>query len=82
MDTGGSKRKYAAFRQFAGLTSIPTLLLVGPLVGYGIGVVLDRVFLTAPWLTSIFLLLGLISGARQTWLIIQRVSHDDTHEKS
>ncbi len=66
--------KYEGFRQAALLTSIPMVLLAGPVIGYFIGDFLDRFFFTSPWLMGIMTVVGGFSGVRQTILLIKRVS--------
>lgn len=64
----------AAMRQVGTALSIPGLLLAGPLVGYGLGWA-AKTYLGAPvWTTLLLLVLGLISGIRESILVIKKLS--------
>ena len=63
------------------LLSIPTLLIVSPLVGFFIGNQLDIRFGITPWLTLIGLILGFVAGARQTWLVYRRYQANEERER-
>lgn len=65
--------KYEGWRQAALLTSIPMILMAGPIIGYLAGDFLDRLFATSPWLMVVMTIMGGISGVRQTVLLIKRV---------
>lgn len=47
-------------------------LVVSTFIGLAIGYWLDGVFSTRPWLTIIFLLLGIVSGFREIFRMIQK----------
>ena len=68
----GPDPKYEGMRQLALLTSIPMILLAGPIVGYFIGNFLDQLFGISPWLMVIFSVLGAVSGVKQTITLIKR----------
>jgi len=72
----GPKPKYEGLRQVALLTAIPTILAAGPILGYFIGDFLDRYFSTSPWLMILFSAMGIISGVRQTVILIKRVTKE------
>jgi len=56
----------SAFKGFYDLTSIGIHLVVSTFVGGGIGYFLDkRVFDTFPWLSIIFLILGIVAGFKK-----------------
>lgn len=64
----------SALRQVGAALSIPGLLLAGPLVGYGLGWA-AKTYLGAPrWVTMVCLVLGLISGIRESIIVIKRIS--------
>ena len=44
--------------------SVGFSLVISTFIGLGIGYWLDRLFNTSPWLTIIFLILGIVSGFR------------------
>lgn len=55
-------------------TTIPMVLLAGPLVGYGLGWWVDRRWpALAPWGSGVGVILGLIAGGRQAWQLIRRI---------
>jgi len=47
-------------------------LVISTFVGLGIGYWLDRYFSTRPWLTLIFLVLGIISGFREMFRMVRK----------
>jgi ATP synthase protein I len=65
-DNGGPL-KGAGMLATAGIT-----LVVSTFVGLAIGVYLDRVFSTRPWLTIIFLVFGVIAGFKNIFTIVKR----------
>ena len=73
--------KYERFRHFSLLTAIPTVMVAGPIVGYGIGYFFDRWFSTDPWGMVFFSLMGIVSGARETVRLIRRVERAQRDEQ-
>jgi F0F1-type ATP synthase assembly protein I len=61
-------------RQVGVALSIPGLLLAGPLVGYGLGWAAKTYLGTPKWVTMVCLLLGLISGIRESIIVIKKIS--------
>ena len=61
-----------AFKELAYYSSLGISISLAIFIGLGIGVWLDRKFDTAPWLTLIFLLFGIIAGFRNIALAIKR----------
>ncbi len=61
-------------------SSVGIQLVVSTFVGLAIGYGLDRLFGTSPWLTFIFLIIGIISGFREL-LRIARKSDNDGNSK-
>jgi ATP synthase protein I len=53
------------FKQLMQASSIGINLVLSTFVGLAIGYGLDSLFNTSPWLTLIFLLLGIIAGFRE-----------------
>lgn len=51
-------------REYIQAWSVGLSLVISTFVGLGIGYWLDRLFNTSPWLTIVFLLLGIVSGFR------------------
>lgn len=68
--------RYDSMRQVGYLTTIPFLLLASPLIGYGLGRLLDKLFHTT-FLTWVFLVLGVVAGIREVVRVIRRVTPDD-----
>jgi F0F1-type ATP synthase assembly protein I len=64
-------------RTIALLGSIPLLLAVAPLVGYGLGYLLDRWFHTGVVLRFIFLGLGFVAGVREMITLIKRAQREN-----
>jgi ATP synthase protein I len=62
------------------LLTIPTLLLVAPLVGFFMGKAADRWLKTTPWLSFAGLVLGFIAAGREIWTIIRRVEAEGERE--
>lgn len=74
-------KRYSALRSGGMLLSIPTLLIVSPLVGFFIGSWLERRFHFAPWGSILGLVLGLVAAARETWKIYQRYLAEEQETK-
>ena len=47
-------------------------IVLATVIGLAAGVFLDRFFETSPWLTLIFLLLGIVAGFRNIYIIAKR----------
>ena len=62
----------AWLQQIGLLTAIPFVLLVGPMLGYGVGTAIDRRWLHAPWGLVTGMCLGLIASARVTVQLIRQ----------
>jgi len=62
------------FRVLAVISSMGFSMVLATFMGFGLGYVLDRfVFGTSPWLTFLFLILGIIAGFRNLYIIAKRV---------
>lgn len=59
-------------RRIGLLTMIPAVLAAGPIVGFLVGSYLDQRVGTGPWLMIFFLVLGGISGVRQTISLVTK----------
>ena len=70
-----TKRARAA-RSIGYATMIPTMLGVGPVLGYLLGILLERRFGGAPWLSFGGVVLGGIASVRQVILLIRRGQTD------
>jgi ATP synthase protein I len=64
-------------------SSVGIQLVVSTFAGLAIGYGLDRLFGTSPWLTFIFLIIGIISGFRELLRVARKVdkSDNDGHSK-
>jgi len=47
-------------------------IVIATFIGLALGLWLDRVFNTSPWLTVIFLIVGIIAGFRNFYLFMSR----------
>ena len=66
------KETRLAIRQMAYFSSIGLSVALSIFIGLAIGVYLDRRFDTRPWLTLIFLVLGIAAGYRNIGLAIKK----------
>ena len=55
---------------------IPGLMLAGPLVGYGLGYLIMKVFNTGDIIPIIFLFLGFLAGIRESIIIVKKIYSD------
>ena len=61
-------------RTIALATTIPMVLVAGPLAGCWCGAWVDRRFQAiAPWGTGAGVVLGLIAGGRQAWFLVRQI---------
>lgn len=60
------------FRGLATLASLGTTMVAATFIGLAIGIYLDGYFSTKPWLTIIFLVLGIAAGFRNIYTIIRK----------
>ena len=63
------------------LTGIPFVLLIGPAIGYYLGLIVDRRWRIAPWGISIGIIFGLIASARVTIQMIQEAQDLDRRDE-
>jgi F0F1-type ATP synthase assembly protein I len=68
------------FRTAGLLLTIPTLLVVSPLVGFFLGRLVERWLPIAPWGTFVGLILGFVAAGRETYRILRRVQADQEEE--
>jgi ATP synthase protein I len=59
-------------RMLGVLSTVGITLVAATVIGLFIGLKLDKVFGTSPWLTALFLILGLIAGFRNLFLYARR----------
>ena len=65
-------RRY--IKELAYFSTIGLSVALAIFIGLAIGIYLDRWFGTSPWLTIIFLLLGIVAGYRNIGLAIKKSS--------
>ena len=63
-------------------TLIPMMMLAGPIVGYGLGWILEKQWGGAPWTGVIGLLLGVLAAFRQIFIILAKKARADKSKKS
>ena len=68
---------YSQLKHLGVLTTIPIILLVGPLAGYFSGGWIDRKFHLYPWFTLIFLALGFAASGREIFRLLRQVWKED-----
>jgi F0F1-type ATP synthase assembly protein I len=73
--------RYSGLRTASLLLSIPTLLIVSPLVGFFLGAALDRWLKTSPWCGLAGLGLGFVAGGRETYRIYRRYQAEEDRAK-
>ena len=63
--------------RLVGLASTVGLTLVlSTVIGLAIGIWLDRVFKTGPWLTLVFLVLGIVAGFRNFYRFMTKSTRE------
>jgi ATP synthase protein I len=67
-----NREKRRWMRELAYFSSLGFSVALAIFIGLGIGVYLDRRFGTTPWLTLIFLGLGIVAGFRNIGLAIKK----------
>lgn len=68
----GEKNGRGLFTGLALVVSIGVNLVATTFVGLAIGYYLDEYFSTGPWLTVIFLVLGIAAGFRQIYMVLKK----------
>ena len=77
MVKNGDDKNNRFIRQVGLLTTIPVMLLSGPLIGFLIGDYIDKRFGTTPWFMVLCLMLGIVASIRQTINIIRKAGKKD-----
>lgn len=78
---GDQNPRYRGLRSAGLLLSIPTLLIVSPLVGFFLGSWLDRRFGITPWLGIAGLVLGFVAAGRETVKIYRRYMAEEQENR-
>lgn len=68
------------FKQLLEASTIGLNLVLATFVGLAMGYGLDKLFNTSPWLTIIFLLLGIIAGFREL-IRVARKTYNGNNKK-
>ena len=76
----GKKTPYEGLRSAGLLLTIPTLLIVAPLVGFFLGSWLDGRFGTGPWLGIAGLVVGFAAAGRETYRIYRRYAAEEEEQ--
>ena len=63
--------------KYLSLIGVPLLLVVSPICGYFIGYWLDVYFDTEPYLSYLFLFLGIVAGVREFYRLVREFNDDD-----
>jgi F0F1-type ATP synthase assembly protein I len=71
------QKKARAARSIGFYTLIPTMMGVGPLLGFFVGSQLERRFGHAPWLSFGCVILGAMASVRQIVLLLRRGEQAD-----
>lgn len=79
--TPEKKPRYEDFRSAGLLLTIPTLLIVSPLVGLFAGMAADRWLRTGRIFTAVGIVLGFATAGRETYRIIRRVQEQTEEEE-
>ena len=71
------KDAYSQLKQIGVLTTVPIILVAGPIVGYFIGDWVDRQFRFYPWGTILFLVLGFVASGREIFRLLKQLLKED-----
>ena len=63
------------YRQLAKISIIGIEMVVSTFVGLAIGLYLDGLYETKPWLTIFFLIVGIIAGFKNIFLEIKKIDN-------
>ena len=72
------EREKFQLRQLLDASMVGIYLVVSTVIGLGIGLFLDKIFHSAPWLTIIFLLIGIASGFRELIRVAFKKAREDS----
>ena len=75
-----SENKNQMYRGLMFASSLGIAMVAAILIGLFIGYQLDKWLDTSPWFTLIFLLLGIISGFRNIFILSNRAMKDDSDQ--
>jgi ATP synthase protein I len=80
MAEGAGKNRRETMRQITDYSAATLELGVAVAVGVGIGYWLDSIFHTAPWLTLVWLLLGVVAGFRSLYRVVRRLEEREARD--
>lgn len=60
-----NKQEKPLFKQLLDASSVGIQLVISTFVGFAIGYFLDKLLKTSPWLTIVFLIIGITAGFRE-----------------
>lgn len=66
------KERQELFRSLGFLSSVGICMVASIVIGLAMGYYLDKWLNTAPWLTLIFMVLGIVSGFRNIFILTNR----------
>lgn len=64
-------------RMLGALSTVGITMVAATVIGYFLGLFLDRIFGTAPWLMIIFLLFGIAAGFKNLYDQARKIIHID-----
>ncbi len=76
-----SDNKNQFYRSLMFASSLGIAMVAAILIGLFIGYQLDKWLGTSPWFTLIFLVLGIISGFRNIFILSKRAMKDDDDQQ-
>ena len=68
-------------RDIGTFTIIPMMMLVGPAIGYLLGLGAERLFGARPWLSLAGMLWGLFAAFRQIYLLLKRRGEESRRQR-
>ena len=74
----GEKEDKSVFRQLFTVGTLGIQFALSIFVGFAIGYYLDKFFKTFPWLTVIFLILGIVAAFRELFKLARKQDGDRT----
>ena len=72
---------YSQVKQLGLVTTIPIILVVGPIVGFLFGGWIDRKANCYPWVTIVFVLLGFAASGKEVVRLLKIVSKTQNETK-
>ncbi len=80
-ETDPDKEPGRDYKQIGILTTVPTMLLVGPILGLFAGQWADDKFGTGPYLTVVGVVLGLASAGLESYNLIKKAQEAERREE-